>query len=212
MHRRFQFSLKTLLVATMAICLFCGYQVNRARRQREAVAKIEKSGGLALYGYEWDQDQDRSKSAPLLEPGPAWLRNLLGIDYLDSVVAIEAQECEMTDSDFVWLLDRLPNVSYLELRMNPIGDASMPKVGTMRNLTTLRLARTDITDSGLRDIGRNKSLRSLDLCGDRVTDTGLLALSGLTELRSLYIEMTDVTDSGVSELKKVLPRVKKRRY
>ena len=211
-----QFSLKAMLIVTSAIGIWLGYHVNLARRQREAVARLEtlaEGNALWFYAHEWDEDREtRKPTGTQLEPGPSWIRNLLGIDCWDSVVAINAQGCDLTDSALAWLLDRLPSVSYLELRLNPIGDASMSKVATMRNLKTLRVSRTNISDSGLRDIGRIKSLRTLDLCGDDVTDSGLLALSDLTELRNLFVSSTKVTDEGIRKLKEVLPRVKQRRY
>lgn len=216
MRPRLQFSLKILLLATTAFGIWLGDQANRARRQRETIAMIKTlTGGNAFcfYSYEWNEDRECLKQPGVqVEPGPQWLRNLLGIDVLDSVVAIEAQGCSLTDADLVWLLERLPAVSCLELRDNPLGNASMSKFAAMMNLKALRVSCTNVDDAGLRDIGRMKSLRTLDLCGDRVTDCGLLALSDLTELRNLYVESTEVTDHGVDELKKILPRVKKRRY
>lgn len=217
MARRFQFSLKALLVATSAIGIWLGLQVNRAIRQREAVGRIEKltdeEMAICYYRYEWDQDRDcPKKPGTQVEPGPAWLRNLLGIDFLDPIVAVDIQGCDLTDSDLVWLLDRLPSVCYLELRWTPIGNASLSKLAALPNLKTLRVAHTKIDDLGLREIGKIKSLRTLDLCGNNVTDDGLLSLSGLTELRTLYVDSTGITDDGISDLKTSLPHVRKGRY
>ena len=216
MPRRFQYSLRALLVAMTAIGIWLGLQVNRVIRQREAIAKIAKltdGNALCLYRYEWDEDRDCRKNpyAPV-EPGPAWLRNLLGIDFLDPIVAIDVQGCELTDSDLVWLLDRLPSISYLELRWTLVGNAGVSKLAALPNLKTLRVAHTKIDDLGLRDIGKIKSLRTLDLCGTGVTDDGLRSLSGLTELRTLYVDSTKITDDGINELKKSLPHIRKGRY
>jgi hypothetical protein len=77
--RRFlQFSLRTLLVVMLIVCVTLGWKVNKAKRQREAVAWVQESGGSVSYGYEFD---DARKRVPNPQPpGPKWLRELLGID------------------------------------------------------------------------------------------------------------------------------------
>ena len=49
MSRRFQFSLKALLVATTIIGVFLGLPLSAARRRAEIVRHIQQSGGDAFY-------------------------------------------------------------------------------------------------------------------------------------------------------------------
>ena len=54
-HRRFQFSLRSLLVATVAVAIpfsWLAVEMKAAREQREAVEGIEKSGGIVGYDYQ----------------------------------------------------------------------------------------------------------------------------------------------------------------
>ena len=44
-RRWFQYSLRTLLVLVTVLCVWLGVTVNRARKQREAVAAIQELGG-----------------------------------------------------------------------------------------------------------------------------------------------------------------------
>ena len=51
-----------------------------ARRQREAVATIEKVGGVV--DYDWEYDEGRTTFlANAHPPGPPWLRGLLGDEF-----------------------------------------------------------------------------------------------------------------------------------
>jgi len=79
-RRWFQFSLRTLLVLLTVLCVWLGVTVNRARKQREAVAAIEALGGYVRYEYQYGSGQE--------PPGPKWLRELIGEEYFVSVVYV----------------------------------------------------------------------------------------------------------------------------
>ncbi len=74
-HRRYrQFSLRTFLVVLTVACVWFGWQVNRANRQRKAVAWVLDIGGAVKYDYEVD---DAGSYIPDAKPtGPEWLRDL----------------------------------------------------------------------------------------------------------------------------------------
>jgi hypothetical protein len=65
------------MVLVAAGSSWLGVKMKQARRQREAVEAIVKLGGGAKYDYEL-----RSDGKP---PGPAWLREFLGLDFLADV-------------------------------------------------------------------------------------------------------------------------------
>lgn len=52
MSRRFQFSLKTLLLALTLGCLCFGWFIERARRRERAIDAIVEAGGVVFYGEE----------------------------------------------------------------------------------------------------------------------------------------------------------------
>ena len=73
LRRQFQFSVRSLLLFVVAVSMPLGWfawEMQRARRQREAVAAIETAGGGVIYTYEPD-DPFRG---PLEPAAPAWLR------------------------------------------------------------------------------------------------------------------------------------------
>jgi hypothetical protein len=212
MSRRFQFSLKTLLVALTVACAWLGRYAEGVRRQQEAVALVESLGAQAYHLYEWDDSHDWFQTGPVHEPGPVWMVQLVGIEWLNSVVAICFDGNPVSESDLIWLFERLPELRYLELRNANIGDRGFSNIDKLRRLRNLEVANTQIGDRAMETIGQIRSLRSLDLCGTRVTDRGLNCLRGLVELDSIYLESTQVTADGIASLRRTLPQVQKRRY
>src|ERR1051326_8272874 len=121
--RWLRFSLRTLLLLVMALCVWLGIQVNAARRQREAVAVLEKAGATVIYDYQvamppagtaWLRrvvNPDRQQ----LPPGPAWLRQQIGDDYFRTVVSVfvnlklDRQKAALNE------LAKLPHVREFEL-------------------------------------------------------------------------------------------------
>jgi hypothetical protein len=58
MSRRFQFSLRTLLVAITVFCLIFGWTIDRATRRGAAIDAIVAAGSTVLYGDGSDADED----------------------------------------------------------------------------------------------------------------------------------------------------------
>ena len=88
-RRWFQFSLRTLFVLLTVLCVWLAVTVNRARKQREAVAAIEAVGGMVLYEHQYDDSEP---------PGPKWLRELVGDEYfvsVDVVFFVEATDADL---------------------------------------------------------------------------------------------------------------------
>ena len=79
-HSRFQFSIRSLLVLTVAVALpssWLAVEMKKAREQEETVAKV---GGGVL--YDWQVEASFNSLLNAQPPGPGWLRNLLGDDFL----------------------------------------------------------------------------------------------------------------------------------
>jgi hypothetical protein len=176
---RFQFSIRSLLVLTVAVAIACSWlavEMRNAKEQNEAVEAIENAGGLI--GYD-----DGVFGDPLggpEPPGPAWLRSLLGKDFSASLV----------------------NVSLAYSRAT---DAAMTRLKGLSQLQSLDLDGTQVTDAALEHLKGLTQLQSLGLGGTQVTDAGLEHLKGLTQLQSLGLGGTKVTDAGVKKLQQALP-------
>ena len=92
---RFQFSILSLLVLTVAVALpfaWLATEMKAAREQQEVVEEIEKLGGEVCYDYQQDDD---TTSKP---PEPAWLRGLLGDDLFANVTQVDLTDSETSDA------------------------------------------------------------------------------------------------------------------
>jgi hypothetical protein len=72
---RVSLSLRTLLLLILVAGLWLGWRVEKARRQRLAIAEIEKFNGYVRFNYEYAD----GKEVPDAQPKrPKWLRRYLG--------------------------------------------------------------------------------------------------------------------------------------
>jgi hypothetical protein len=80
---RFQFSIRTLLVLTVAVAVPCRWlavDMKKASGQKEVAAEIMKLGGYVL--YDWQENPSDSVASKVEnEQAAAWLPRLLGDDF-----------------------------------------------------------------------------------------------------------------------------------
>jgi hypothetical protein len=75
---RFQFSIRSLLILTVAVALPCSWlavEMKAAREQRDVVDELTKMHGLVQ--YDWQVNVDGNPLPNAQPPGPEWLRTLL---------------------------------------------------------------------------------------------------------------------------------------
>lgn len=176
-RRWFQYSLRTLLIVMTIIAVGLGWWSHKARQQREAVAALEKAGGLAVYDF-----QERQLDKPPY--WPRWLIGILGIDYFADVTAAGSTEI-------------FPALAMTNAALEPLG--ALPR------LRALNLDTTQISDEGMQHLKRFHALEWLNLNSTQVTDAGLEQLKDLRGLKELNLTQTRVTDAGVKRLKQALP-------
>lgn len=218
---RFQFSLRTLLLALTAASIglsFVAVRMANARKQRRAVIAILETGGGVLSDCQWDYQSQRLLVG---EPGvPLWLRRLFGDDFFVTVVLAEVKNDggleavrnlpqlrelrvkgqDVTDAG----MENIKGLRRLEcLRFwgaSQLSDASMENVGELTRLRHLDLNLSAVTDTGLERLRRLSQLENLEVQGTRVTDASLIHLAGMRRLRELNLEGTSVTDAGLQYL------------
>jgi hypothetical protein len=210
-RRWLQFSVRSLVLSLTIFALWLGWQVHRARRQREAVETIEAAGGIVTYQDEQSSadDQIPAKAAPR-ERG--WLARVLGDAYVDTVVA--AQLVNGTNEELV-AASRLPRLERLALFNSHLTDEDL---SLLRGLTKLRsltvaaisdagwehlgaIGQTRVTGVGLAHLPRPTKLLTLNLRGAPVTDEGMAFVGRLTALKDLDLGDTRITDRGMAHLR-----------
>ncbi len=80
---RFQFSVRSLMVLVLVVAVPCSWlaaEMNRAKVQQAAVEGIRNAGGGVT--YDWEADANRNPLPNAQPPGPRYVRDLLGYDFL----------------------------------------------------------------------------------------------------------------------------------
>jgi hypothetical protein len=204
LHWRFQFSLRSLTVLTVAVAIpfsWLAVGMKKAREQRVAVVEIEKRGGSVRY-----DDLLTGMAHPPL-PVPLWLQRLLSSDFFEDVMQVSLWNTPATDADLK-LVEGLPGLLSLclgDLDNTQVTDNGLDYLKGLTQLKDLSLSNTRVTDAGLKHRERLTQLQELHLGYTPITDIGLERLKGLTQLEGLDIYNTKTTDNGVRELQKALP-------
>ncbi len=197
-HRYMRFSVRALILGVLVVGGWLGWIVRSARIQREAVAAIERDGGLVTY-------ESRHMTTPRHRYGKPystnWLVNAIGVDYFERVVEVWIpSSATHADEDSIQV-GRLPALVELSIDSPNLTDAGMAQLSGLTNLTYLSLADSQITDSGLVHLKGLTELLILCLRGTRVTDAGLMHLKGLTNLARLDLGSARVSDSGLANVR-----------
>jgi hypothetical protein len=147
-RRWLRYGLITLLVlavvAGIGMC-WVAQRMRESMRRTEAVEAIFKSGGGARFDFE--VDESGKPLAKAREPGPAWLRYLMGQDLGANVIEAEVQ----TDEALEGVKD-LPQLRRLHLFSKRITDVGLQHLEMVSQLETLYLEKTEVTDAGVKKL------------------------------------------------------------
>ncbi len=147
--RWYQYRLAHLFVFVTICAIPCSWfacKMARARTQKQAVEAIEKMGGVA-YDYQLDaSDRFIPDAEP---PGPAWLHNLVGVDFSADVVVVILGGPQVTDDDLEHL-KVLTQLKSLTLICSQVTDAGLEHLRGMTTLKVLDLEDTQVTNEGVK--------------------------------------------------------------
>jgi hypothetical protein len=192
-RRWFQFSLRSFLVLVMLACAWLAVVVHRAREQQEAVAAIERAGGLIQFDG-WHNEVRLEH-----EDMRRWSFHLF-----NSVVEVFL-EGDSRINDVCQDLARLPSLRRV-IVLGPLSDDGLTQLMTLRRLDTLYLSRTRITNAGVLRLSQMRGLQYVCLGTIPVKDSGLHELSKLENLGTLAISLKDVSSQGLHEFRRALPK------
>jgi hypothetical protein len=197
---RFQFSIRSLCALTLSVAIACSWfavKTQRARKQRDAVRAIEATPGWVE--YDWQQF-DRFGILTSRPSSPTWLRDLLGPDFFDSVVAVGLHLSPVTDEGLA-RLKALKTLKRVSLSDTNITDSGLEHLKGLTNLEYLDIRATQVSDTGVAYLEKLSELRILRLSSPGITDAGLEHLKGLANLEELWLNNTKVGDAGLEHLK-----------
>lgn len=162
---KLRFNLASLLILFTLACVWAGKTSIDATRQRNAVAWIQANGGEVYYDWEVRGDEEGPNY-------PAWIRNLCGDDWFQTVTHIEFHR-GISDLSRLSALDQ---TTYLGFSMGKVRD--LLPISQFTKLETLDCTENCIQDlSPLQGLSR---LESLYIANNQVTDiTPLFELDNL---------------------------------
>jgi hypothetical protein len=188
-----------MFIVTTIACVWLAVVATRARKQKEAMDKIQMLRGVLHFDYQIDERQGYLANA---EPeAPAWLLRTLGEDYFRRVVTVDFNfggGNKATDANLA-VFRNLPDVTTIELNNNPrVTDDGLEHLAGLSKLRVLYLYRANVKGPGIRHLPRN--LQVLMLRHSPLTDEGLASLKNMPRLSTLRIGFTNVTDRGLAHL------------
>jgi hypothetical protein len=186
------------IVLTIA-CVWLAVVATRARKQQQAVDKVQKLGGVLQFDFLFD---GREGHVPKAQPqAPEWLRRAFGEDYFRRVVTVDFNfggGNKATDVDLT-VFRNLPDITTIELNNNPrVTDDGLEHLAGLNKLRVLYLYRANVKGAGIRHLPRN--VEFLMLTHSPLTDEGLVSVKNLRRLSALRVGFTNVTDRGLVSL------------
>jgi hypothetical protein len=146
------------------MAIWMGALVNRAERQRRAVAAVRHLGGEVAYsdgGISWS---------------PQWLRAWAREDYFQTVTAVSLMNVtQVTDADLT-RLEGLTGLERLWLQDTQVSDAGLEHLKGLSAIQELDLSNTRVSDAGLEHFKGTSSLKRLWLINTHVSDEGIAEL------------------------------------
>lgn len=195
---RFQFRLRTFLLACAGCAVCFGLWTGKARRQRETVALIEDLGAAIFYDIEWDGTYSRWPLVP--RSARDWIGERLGMDYVADVAWVQFRgngrgrhlydppppPGQFWSDQFAWA--RGGTISFIDTEFI----VGVPQMIVLTPTPVQRLAQLS-------------QLRVLSLNNIVVTREAAAELKRLTSLRELHIWDTNLSHEAIAELRAALP-------
>jgi hypothetical protein len=178
-RRRFQFSIRSLLVLVVVVALPCSWlaeEMRAAKRQKAAREVILALGGCVFDEDATDEEGNVQGGAfaglmrPTPEPGGPVLR-LIGRDFVHTATA--------AFNDKLCILGIVSGIKIVEDGKCWKGGGDLDKLRALKDLPGLRalcLSYMPVDDSDLDYIIPLKQLRQVELTGTEVTDAGVAKL------------------------------------
>jgi hypothetical protein len=146
--RWLRYSLRTLLIAMTAFCIWLGLTTAAARRQHKAVEAILAEGGYIAYDYELVGSK----------PGRAWFRQIVGDDFVISPIVVRLASDHVTDEFIEQNIALFNRLTSLNLESSNLSRRGLVSILPLRQLQSLQLISPQIKLEDLKQFNPPKSL------------------------------------------------------
>jgi hypothetical protein len=208
---RFQFSLRTALLAMLVLSLLAGafaWRLHRAERQRKIVAELRELGVDVEYSYFSFNGKKSAEGIGASEDEfflCTWIRRAWGDDFVYDVDKV--WQTQFGDSrEIVELVKKLPQLRILVLADKSLLRKDLEEFAFLESLESLQLSRFGphgcrLTDDDLIPLEQAVHLQDLGLSGQPITDRGVAHLRNCHRLQKLNLSGTKITDEGLKQLR-----------
>lgn len=192
---RFRIGLRGLMVVVLLVGILFGAVVVPARRQRDAVAAIERSGGDVTYDF------DPGVTGLQLSAWQDWVARRLGPDFIGQPHAVALWDVSAGDADrmmeHIALFERLKG---LLLKNVAVSDAGLLRLRGLSRLEDLRIEKTAVEGPGLAALEGMVNLEVLGLDDVPIADEDVAKLSRLPKLWWISLSGPRLTNAGLVHL------------
>ena len=197
-RRRYQFSLRTLLVFVAVVSVVLACTVPYLRWWLDT-APIRRIGGEVLYVHSPEEGQ---RTLRVVLDGQTFtdasLNEIKGS--LERISELIISDTQVTDAGLAHLKG-MNELLELHFGGNQFTDAGLVHLKEMTQLLVLSLGGRQFTDAGLVHLKGMTQLERLSFGDNQITDAGLVHLKGMTQLERLYLGDKQITDAGLEHIR-----------
>jgi len=161
-----RFGLKSLLVLTAVVAVWCGYYASQVRWRGQALALIATRGGLV-----WQRPSagptDDSFFTRLSHGYNETVYRLFGNTLRSNVASVEVTDAFLSSDDLM-MLASLWEIEWLSVSGSTVDDATLKHLAAFNQLRWLDVSRTDVSFDGVSRLGQLSQLEWLDVSNTQV--------------------------------------------
>lgn len=190
---RQRFSLRVLLVFVTLGGIALGVIVNRAERQRKAIAWIKEHQARVVYAH----TPRGFPPKPEVLPAPQWLINILGEHYFFHPQSVTLENVQGNED--LSPLYGLPTVDRISLEHSSLTGKQLRQLSQMSGISELNLDDSELTDDAFAELQNASNLRNLSVMRCRLSATDTKTIFELTQLKQIYFSACELDLSQVRD-------------